>query len=319
MSDMSKADTIVTTTHTESTRIRQRQRLAQPSDGIPSENPAQPIRAALMITCVGDVLAPEVVEATVRVVRAAGCWVSCDLSQTCCGQPAWNAGFAEQAATVARPTLQALAAELDRGAEVIVVPAGSCATMIRLFWAELFEIVGDHEAAAQARRVAERTREVSELLGADPGLLGDMALDPGEQFGRDAHTIRVALHHSCHLLRELHVSRQPVDLLDAIDGVELVEWDGSDRCCGFGGTFSVKLPEASVAMADDKLRTLRACQPDMVVGCDTSCLLHLRTRAEALGTPVRVRHVAEVVSDALGLSPDPEGGQASGPRPEPQP
>lgn len=280
MCDMSKADAIVTHTH--------------------PEEPAQPFRVALMITCVGDIVAPEVVEATVRVLRAAGGWVSCDLSQTCCGQPAWNAGFAEQAATVARPTLGALVAELDRGAEVIVVPAGSCATMIRLFWAELFEIVGDTEAAEQARRVAEQTREVFELLGGDPSRLGRLRLD---------EPLRVAYHQSCHLLRELHVSSQPRNLLEAIEGCELVEWDGADRCCGFGGTFSVKLPEASVAMADEKLRSLQACEPDVVIGCDTSCLLHLRARAEALGTPVEVRHLAEVVSDALGPRPESDGGQ----------
>lgn len=280
MSDMSKADEIVTTKQTGGS--------------------VRPVRAALMITCVGDILAPEVVEATVRALRAAGCWVSCDLSQTCCGQPAWNAGFAEQAATVARPTLRALTHELDRGAEVIVVPAGSCATMIRLFWAELFEIVGDTEAVEQVRRVAERTREVSELLGGDPDRLGPMRL---------REPVRAAFHQSCHLLRELHVSSQPRDLLGAIDGLELVEWDGADRCCGFGGTFSVKLPEVSVAMADDKLRSLRAREPDVVVGCDTSCLLHLRARAEALGTPVQVRHIAEVVSDALERPPEPDGGQ----------
>lgn len=282
MSDMSKADAIVTTTRTES--------------------PAQPFRVALMITCVGDILAPEVVEATVEVLRAAGGWVSCDLSQTCCGQPAWNAGFAEQAATVARPTLAALVAELDRGAEVIVVPAGSCTTMIRLFWAELFEIVGDGEAAEQARRVAEQTRELTELIGGDPARLGPLRLTP---------PLRVAFHQSCHLLRELHVSSQPRNLLQAIEGCELVEWEGADRCCGFGGTFSVKLPEVSVAMADEKLESLQACEPDVVVGCDTSCLLHLRARAEALGTPVEVCHVAEVVSDALGQLPERGGGPSS--------
>lgn len=283
MSDMTKADRPTTTT-------------PAPRDPRGSSGARRPTRAALMITCVADIVAPEVAEATVRVLRAAGSWVSCDLSQTCCGQPAWNAGFAEQAATVARPTLEALVAELDRGAEVVVVPAGSCATMVRLFWAELFEIVGDARAAGQARRVARHTREVSELLGSDPEALASLSsLGPL----RLPEPTRVALHQSCHLLRELHVHTQPRDLLAAIDGCELVEWDGSDRCCGFGGTFSVKLPETSVAMADEKLQSLRDCDPDVLVGCDTSCLLHLRTRAEALGTPVRVRHVAEVLSDAL--------------------
>ena len=122
------------------------------------------MRVSLLITCVVDVVAPEVAEAAVRLLRAAGCEVTCNLDQTCCGQPAWNAGFAEDAATVARTTLAALEADLDAGADAVVVPAGSCATMVRVFWPELFEVVGDHDAAARARRVGERTRELTELL-----------------------------------------------------------------------------------------------------------------------------------------------------------
>lgn len=247
-----------------------------------------------MITCVVDVIAPEVGEATVRVLRAAGCDVSCDLAQTCCGQPAWNAGFADEAAAVARPTLDALAGELDRGAEAVVVPAGSCATMVRQFWPELFDVVGDADAAARARRVGERTRELSELLAER---VDDL---PALRLGR---SVRVARHQSCHMLRELRIVDQPGALLAAVDGCDEVPWDGADRCCGFGGTFSVKLPEASVAMADEKLRALSVVEPDVVVGCDTSCLMHLQTRAGALGAPIHVRHLAEVLAAALPAEP----------------
>jgi L-lactate dehydrogenase complex protein LldE len=248
------------------------------------------VHVSLMITCVVDVIAPEVGEAAVRVLRAAGCEVSCDLAQTCCGQPAWNAGFADEAAAVARPTLEALAGELDRGAEAVVVPAGSCATMVRQFWPELFDVVGDADAAARARRVGERTRELSELLA---GRVDDL---PALRLGRP---VRVARHQSCHMLRELRIVDQPTALLAAVDGCEEVAWDGADRCCGFGGTFSVKLPEASVAMADEKLRALSVVEPDLVVGCDTSCLMHLQTRAGALDAPIHVRHLAEVLAAAL--------------------
>ena len=249
-----------------------------------------PTRVTLLITCVVDIVAPEVGEAAVRVLRATGCTVSCDLSQTCCGQPAWNAGFAEDAAAVARPTLAALETELIRGAEYVVVPAGSCATMVRLFWPELFEIIGDPEAAERARRVAERTREWSELVAERADRLPELRLSQPR---------KVVLHQSCHLLRELDVTHQPADLLGLVEGCANVEWSGADRCCGFGGTFSVKLPETSVAMADEKLRALVGVDPDVVVGCDTSCLLHLRSRAETLGAPVEIRHVAQILQDAL--------------------
>ncbi|MGH9232631.1 MAG: heterodisulfide reductase-related iron-sulfur binding cluster, partial [Acidimicrobiales bacterium] len=98
------------------------------------------MRVSLLITCVVDVVAPDVADAAVRLLRAAGCEVTCNLDQTCCGQPAWNAGFAEDAARVARTTLDALEADLDAGADAVVVPAGSCATMVRVFWPELFEV-----------------------------------------------------------------------------------------------------------------------------------------------------------------------------------
>ena len=256
------------------------------------------MRVSLLITCVVDMVAPDVATAAVRLLRAAGCEVTCNLDQTCCGQPAWNAGFAEDAARVARTTLTALEADLDAGAEVVVVPAGSCATMVRVFWPELFTVVGDLGAAARARRVGERTRELSELLAERAGDL------PALRLGRP---VRVALHESCHMLRELRIVDQPAALATAVEGCEVVAWEGSDRCCGFGGTFSVKLPEVSVAMADEKLRALAAGAPDaeVLVGCDTSCLMHLQARAEATDRPVHVCHLAEVL--AAGL-PDAQGG-----------
>src|SRR5690606_2442325 len=174
--------------------------------------------------------------------------------------------------------------------------------MVRLFWPEMFEIAGDHEAAARARRVGARTRELTELLAERADDLPPLRLDP---------PVTVALHESCHMLRELRVVDQPRTLAALVEGCEVAAWDGSDRCCGFGGTFSVKLPEASVAMADEKLRALAAGAPgaDVLAGCDTSCLLHLQARAEAVGRPVRVRHLAEVLADALPAGPGDRGAQ----------
>ncbi len=245
------------------------------------------MRVTLLVTCVVDLLEPEVGEATVRVLRAAGCEVGVSADQTCCGQPAWNAGHAPEAAGVARTTLAALEAELAAGAEAVVVPAGSCAAMVRVFWPELFDVVGDADAAERARRVGARTLELAELL-ADlelPALSGPPT--------------RVAYHHSCHMLRELRVRAAPEALLDRVDGVTRVAWEGDDRCCGFGGLFSVTLPEVSVAMADEKLAALAEGGPDLLVGCDTTCLAQLRSRSEALGQPVQVRHLAQLLDEAL--------------------
>ncbi|HEY4375515.1 MAG TPA: (Fe-S)-binding protein [Acidimicrobiales bacterium] len=252
------------------------------------------MQVALFITCLVDGFVPEVGEATVRVLTAAGCDVACPLGQTCCGQPAWNAGFAPEAARVARTTLAALEGAVDEGAEAVVVPAGSCATMVRVFWPELFETVGDHDAAARARALGDRTWELTELIDRLP--LPPLALD---------EPTRVAWHHSCHLLRELGVRDAPGRVLDRIEGCDRVAWTADERCCGFGGLFSFKLPEVAVAMADDKLSSLDHADPeaDEVVGADSSCLMHLRARADHEGRPIRTRHLAELLAAAL---PDPD-------------
>lgn len=243
------------------------------------------MRVTLLVTCVVDLLEPEVGEATVRVLRAAGCEVTVNLAQTCCGQPGWNAGHAAEAARVARTTLGALEDELADGAEAVVVPAGSCAAMVKVFWPELFSVAGDEAAAERARRVGEVTHELSDFLHER----GMPSLAAGGQ--------RIAYHHSCHMLRELGIRHAPESLVDQV--ASRVDWPDDDRCCGFGGLFSVKLPEVSTAMADEKLATVGA---DLIVGCDASCLAQLRTRSESVGNPVRTRHLAQLLDDALPSS-----------------
>jgi L-lactate dehydrogenase complex protein LldE len=251
------------------------------------------MRASLFITCLVDAFQPATGVAAVRVLRAAGCDVSCPMGQTCCGQPAWNSGFAEDAAKVARATLDAL--ELD-DADVVVVPAGSCATMIKVFWPEMFEVTGDHRAAERARRLALRTHELSSFLQArrDSGDLPALTL---------ARPPTLAYHHSCHMLRELHIEDAPVALAESL-GCTVAEWPDDQRCCGFGGLFSMKLPEASVAMADEKLRSLPE-SAELLVGSDGSCLMHLRGRMEHEGLGLPVRHLAELLADALDERPGP--------------
>jgi L-lactate dehydrogenase complex protein LldE len=236
-------------------------------------------RVSLLPTCVVDTVAPEVGSAVVRVLRRCGYAVEVPAGTTCCGQPAWNAGFPQESAAVARTTVDAL----DATDGTICVPAGSCATMMRVFWPELFETVGDHETLERAKRVGSRVREFSELVaggGAPEGGTGP----------------RVAYHHSCHMLRELGIHDQPVDLLRRA-GCEVVAWPGDERCCGFGGLFSVKQPETSSAMADDKIDSLLQTGAEMLVGCDASCLMHLRGRMERRGDAIPAKHLAEVLDE----------------------
>lgn len=241
----------------------------------------------LFVTCVGELVDPEVPVAVVRVLRAAGCTVDVPEGQTCCGQPAWNSGFTREAAQVARTSLESLEAALHGDPDAtVVVPAGSCATMMRLYWPQLFELAGSPELAERARHVAERIREFTEFL------------EDRDLPSLSADAEPVALHKSCHLLRELHVEDQPRAALDRLQGCAVAEWTTDDQCCGFGGTFSVKLPETSVAMADEKLDSL----PEgvhLIAGADASCLMHLRTRAEARGLEVDTAHIAQLLEAAL--------------------
>lgn len=250
----------------------------------PWTEPVPPLHATLLITCVVDVVAPEVGEAAVRLLRAAGCAVTCDLAQTCCGRPAWNAGLVDEAAAVARPTLDALEAELDGGADVVVVPAASCAAMVRRFWPDLFDQAGDPLAAERARLVAGRTRELSELLAEHAAALPPLRLP---------RPARVALHRSCHLHRELRVTSQPAELLAKVEGCEPVGWpDAGDGCCGgpLGDTNGGAGPTGRPDVA--------GLDADLLVGCDTACLLRLRNG----GQPVEVRHLAEVLAEALPVT-----------------
>lgn len=257
-------------------------------------------RVVLLPTCVVDTVAGEVGDAVVRVLRRFGCEITVPEGATCCGQPAWNAGFAAEAAQVARTTLGALEDALDEPDDVVCVPAGSCAAMIRVFWPELFHLAGDEVAMERARRLGARTREFSELVVERSGGPGG----PGGSGGPDGPGIEgrfeadVAYHHSCHMLRELGLHDPPEALLAGLDGCRTVDWSAAERCCGFGGLFSVKLPETSVAMADDKLDTLADLDVSHLVGCDQSCLLHLRGRQGHRGGALAVRHLAQVLDEA---------------------
>ena len=239
------------------------------------------MRVALFPTCVVDAVEPEVGVATVRVLRRAGHDVTVPLRATCCGQPAWNSGHVGPALDVARTTLEALR---DEEVDAIVVPAGSCATMIRVFWQELFAIAGTEREAEVVRGLRHRTYELAEFLDR---FGAPAASDPSER--------PTTYHRSCHMLRELRIVDAPETVL-ADAGTRLTE-PPPDRCCGFGGTFSVKLPEVSVAMADEVLDAATACGAERVVGCDTSCLLHLRGRAERRGLDLEFAHLANVLDE----------------------
>jgi L-lactate dehydrogenase complex protein LldE len=238
-----------------------------------------PRRVALMITCLADVFFPEVGVAMVRLLRRLGVAVEFPDGQTCCGMPLFNSGYHEEAVAVAARTLDVFA-----GAECVVVPSGSCAWMVKTEYAGLFRDDPARRAAAEA--LAARTYELSGFLVEVLGV---------ERVESDFRG-RVTYHDSCHLLRGLGESRAPRALLRGVPGVDLVELPGADECCGFGGSFSVRLPEVSTAILAKKLDNVERTGADCLVACDAGCLMQMRGGLSRRDSRVRALHLAQVLA-----------------------
>jgi len=222
-----------------------------------SIRPRMPPRVALFIPCFVDQLYPQVGLDTVRVLRKIGCEVEFPASQTCCGQPAFNTGYWNDARPVAEHFVRVF-----ESAEAVVCPSGSCATMVRSFYRDLLEDSPLRDAAAQ---LAQRVFEFSEFL-----VKVAKVMEVGAEFPH-----RVTVHDSCHGLRELHVKQEPRELLRHVRGLELVEMSHGEECCGFGGTFSVKFGMISAAMGDSKAENIQATGAEFVTATDPSCLMHI--------------------------------------------
>lgn len=233
----------------------------------------------LFVTCLLDALFPETGEAVVRVLEKAGARVEFPEGQTCCGQPAFNAGVRAEARSLAEHTIRVF--ETTEGA--IVIPSGSCAAMVRHGYLELFS--GDETWLGRARAIARRTYEFSEYLVDVLGVTHLGASFPG----------MVTYHSSCHLLRDLGVDRQPRALLAAVQDAEFVELPETAECCGFGGVFSVEHPVLSRAMLERKLACLEESGAPVVVSCDAGCITHINGGLRRQGMPQRAVHLAEVL------------------------
>ena len=236
-------------------------------------------RVALFVTCIVDQFFPQVGESVVRILRRLGVEVTFNPAQTCCGQPAFNTGFREEARSVASRVL-----DLFDDADYVVAPSGSCASMVRVFYPELF--AGEPERLDKLEKLRTRFFEFSEFL-----VKVLKAEDVGARF---AH--RVAYHDSCHLLRELGIESEPRALLRAVRDIELIDLKDYQVCCGFGGTFAVKFPEVSVAMGEDKVRAALDAGAEYLVANDSGCLMHLAGLIHRQGLPLKTLHLAEVLA-----------------------
>jgi L-lactate dehydrogenase complex protein LldE len=237
-------------------------------------------RVGLFVTCLVDLVRPQVGFATVKLLENAGCTVEVPPTQTCCGQPAWNAGADAHTADIARQVIDAF-----EPYDYVVAPSGSCAGMIKKHYPEA--LAGDAVYAPRARALAAKTYELTSFLVRICGAEKVNARCPA----------KASYHDSCSSLREMGVKSEPRQLLQSVEGFALQELSDAQVCCGFGGLFSVKYPEISERMADDKLADAEKAGAELLVGGDLGCLLHLAGRAERTGKALRVRHVAEVLAD----------------------
>lgn len=238
------------------------------------------MRVALFVTCLVDLMRPEVGFAALRLLENAGCDVIVPPGQTCCGQPAWSAGDRPTAAELAKKAV----AELE-GFDYVVIPSGSCADQVKNVYPQLF--ADDPPWAARAQAVAGRAWELTAFLA---DVLGVDAV-PGSFAGS------VSYHDSCKGLRSLGIKRQPRQLLARVRGLELKEMAGCEECCGFGGAFSVRFGDISAAIADRKCDSVAAAAADAVVGGDLGCLLNIEGRLRRRGDETtQVLHIAEILA-----------------------
>lgn len=247
----------------------------------------RPTRVALFVTCMVDMLYPDVGMATVDLLEQQGIEVTFPFDQTCCGQPAFNAGYRDEARTMARHFLDVFTPLVVNGAvDAIVAPSGSCTTMVRHYYPVLFEeaaLAGDR---ARAEAVAAAIFEITEFL---VDVLGVTTVD--------AHLpAKVAYHASCHLQRELGVDRQPRLLLASLQEADVVELPGADECCGFGGLFAIKNGPISEAMGRTKTHNIQNSGADVVALCDVSCMAHINGLLSRQGQRARAVHIAQLLT-----------------------
>ena len=237
------------------------------------------LRVSLFVTCIVDQFFPRVGMAMAETLERLGCAVDFPEAQTCCGQPAFNSGYRDEARGVAAHFLDTF-----DGCDYVVAPSGSCTSMVTHHYEELF--AGDARRLEQLHRLAPRVFEYSQFLTS--------VLEVDALGARFPH--KVTYHDGCHALRELKIKQQPRQLLSLVEGLQLVEMEPAEECCGFGGTFSVKFASVSSAMAETKIDAILRTGAEYVVSADSSCLMQIEGRMRRDGHAVRAIHLAEVLA-----------------------
>jgi L-lactate dehydrogenase complex protein LldE len=238
------------------------------------------MKVSLFVTCLVDQLWSNVGVSAVEVLRRVGCEVQFDDRQTCCAQPAFNTGYRKEARQVAQHFINVFE---EHDSKAIVSPSGSCTAMVHHF-PELFP--DDEGWRKRAEAIAVRTYELSAFL---------VRVLHVEDVGASWNG-RLTWHDACHGLRDLNLKSEPRALISHVRGAEFVELNNADACCGFGGTFSVKYPEISIAILDQKIDAIERANVEAVVSGDASCLMQIGGRLSRNGSKIRVMHLAELLA-----------------------
>jgi len=237
------------------------------------------MKVQLFIPCFVDQLYPNTAFNMVKVLEKACCDVQYNTNQTCCGQPAFNAGYWDEARAVCNKFMK----DFDN-ADYIVAPSASCVGFVRNYYPKLFENSAAHNRVKDlGKRMYEFTEFLTEVLKI-------------ENFGA-ALNARATYHDSCAALRECKIKEAPRKLLSNVKGLELVEMNDVETCCGFGGTFAVKFDSISIGMADQKVVNALATKAEYIISTDLSCLMHIDGYIKGKNLPLKTMHIADVLAN----------------------
>lgn len=240
------------------------------------------MKVSLFITCLGDVFYVNAGKATVELLERFGCEVDFPETQTCCGQPAYNSGYHKGTKAAAKNLIQAF-----QHSDYVVSPSGSCVYMIQEY-ESLFK--DEPEWQEKAKAFKEKTYELTQFLTEVLHI---------EDTGAELHG-RATYHTSCHSTRLLGVNEAPFKLLNNVKGLNLIDLPDRHTCCGFGGTFSVKMPTISEQMVDEKVANIEKTEAHILIGSDGGCLMNIEGRMRKSNQSVKVMHIAEVLNSRSG-------------------
>ena len=235
----------------------------------------------LFIPCFIDQFYPNVAESTVKILEKVGCGVNYNPEQTCCGQPAFNAGLHESCKEVGEKFIRDFSTE-----NLIVVPSASCVGMVQNYYPQFFMNTALHHEYA---RVKKNIFELSDFL-VNVLKISDLG---------SRYEAKAFFHYSCASLRELKKIKEAMILLQSVRGLDMVESENQQECCGFGGTFSVKHQAISTGMAEDKMNAILNTGAELVISTDSSCLMHLESYARKKNLKIKFLHLSEVLAEGL--------------------